>query len=142
MVEISGPLAATAREHGLVMESCAEAVDLSALGINHGKCIYGDLIESIIGCKIQNKNTRDGNRAHCGCMKSIDIGQYDTCIHGCQYCYANVSPARAYRNYRKHDPRSPILFGAYEEGLIKDRLDNRSYRIKAGEDLKQGILFE
>jgi len=141
MVQIAAPLAAIAREHGMVIESCAEAIDLSAMVIKHGRCIDGDLIESIVGCEIRNKNTRDANRAYCGCMKSIDIGQYDTCIHGCQYCYANVSPAQAYKNYQQHDPRSPILCGDYDESLIKDRPDTSSYRIKADEAFKQGILF-
>ena len=45
-----------------------------------------------------------GQRAVCLCVPCKDVGQYDTCPHGCVYCYANTSPATAARNFRLHDP--------------------------------------
>lgn len=45
------------------------------------------------------KNNRDkGQRQGCGCVKSTDIGQYDTCLHFCEYCYANSGRESALRN--------------------------------------------
>lgn len=47
-------------------------------------------------------NKDKGQRAYCGCIKSKDIGQYDTCIHSCEYCYANNNKEIARTNYNKH----------------------------------------
>ena len=45
-------------------------------------------------------NVDKGQRELCGCKISKDIGQYDTCPHLCEYCYANTSKETACRNYR------------------------------------------
>jgi hypothetical protein len=63
---------------------------------------------------IINKNNKDkGQREFCGCMKSKDIGEYDTCPHLCEYCYANTSKDTAVRNYKQHmdNPLSETITG-------------------------------
>lgn len=51
---------------------------------------------------IRGDNRDKGQRMFCGCMKAKDIGQYNTCIHQCEYCYANTSKETALRNYKQH----------------------------------------
>ena len=54
-------------------------------------------------CVVINKNNKDkGQRMACGCMKSKDIGEYNTCPHLCEYCYANASKQAAAMNYKSH----------------------------------------
>ena len=43
-----------------------------------------------------------GQRELCGCMAAKDIGEYNTCPHLCEYCYANASKELAVRNWRQH----------------------------------------
>ncbi len=52
---------------------------------------------------IKKKNNKDkGQRQFCGCIVSKDIGEYNTCPHLCEYCYANASKEVAVRNWGQH----------------------------------------
>ncbi len=99
-----------AQKYRMTLETCAEAGDLSQFGIRHGHCIDGDLFERITGVPLALAKDKN-QRAECGCMASIDIGMYDTCLNGCKYCYANHSIATLRKNLQAHDPASPLLCG-------------------------------
>lgn len=47
-------------------------------------------------------NRDKGQRLFCGCIVSKDIGEYNTCPHLCEYCYANTSKEVAVRNWKEH----------------------------------------
>ena len=118
---IAGRFSDIAKRYNLRIETCAEKIDLQRFGINHAKCIDGNLIEKIAGYTISGKNKRDGGRLFCGCMKCIDIGQYGGCIHGCAYCYANADKNKAFKNYGDHNPNSPVLFGKFNAKTVNQR---------------------
>lgn len=87
---IARAIAAAAAENGMTPQSCAEKRNLAPFGIMPGACVDPALIERITG-RIQPARHAKSQRPLCGCAESADIGAYDTCAHGCAYCYANRS---------------------------------------------------
>lgn len=115
MTDLTKFMSDCAHSNGMQITSCAEAIDLSETGISHGKCIDDELIREEFGIFLNYKKDK-GQREECGCIKSVDIGEYNTCLHGCQYCYATFSAKMVEANRRKHDPLSPFLVGNSEGG--------------------------
>ena len=123
----------------LTLATCAEEIDLDSYGIEHNRCIDGELMERIFsedkelvyylrtgklpetsGGLFQSeliipstiKNLKDkGQRKVCGCMISKDIGMYNTCRHFCVYCYANTSKDCVLKNASKHNENSESIIG-------------------------------
>lgn len=90
-------LSKIAQKYNIKLEACAENGDWSKYGVYPSKCIDGEIFEKLLTEKffnqhivVKRKNNKiDGQRKNCGCMPAIDIGRYDTCKHGCNYCYAH-----------------------------------------------------
>jgi len=108
MCEIAAGFAAIAAKNNMEIVTCAEEIDLSNLGIAHGKCIDDKLISEISGRHVSNLKDKT-QRPLCGCVTSVDIGAYNTCLHGCLYCYANSNLKLVRKNLAQHDPLSPFL---------------------------------
>ena len=59
---------------------------------------------------VRTRQNRDsGQRKLCGCIAAKDIGQYNTCPHGCLYCYTNTSPDSARRSFLHHNPDAETI---------------------------------
>ena len=81
--------------------------------------IFGEIPDGAIDLgngkyAIKKKGRKDkGQRVFCGCIESKDIGEYNTCIHQCEYCYANSSKELANQNFKRHKnlPISETIIG-------------------------------
>lgn len=93
-------LAGIAATHGLKASLCAQP-DLLGGGLSPARCIDAVRLADIGGRLF--KAREKGNRPGCLCAESRDIGGYDTCPHGCAYCYATRNRDAAKRYYQGHD---------------------------------------
>lgn len=96
-----------ARANGMQLNLCSQP-QYAQHGAGVAHCIDARRLGDVAGKPIVAKVK--GNRPDCGCYMARDIGAYDTCPHGCVYCYAVRNRALALRHYKSHDPRSPFLF--------------------------------
>lgn len=121
-----------AKSYGIDVLSCSESIDLDAAGVKHGCCIDQNLIEDIVGYKIDVKKDMN-QRKECGCIQSIDIGAYNTCLHACKYCYANFNNSRVQTYSKTHNPLSTLLVGELNND---DKVKERDVRL-----LRMNTLF-
>ncbi|NTV89923.1 MAG: DUF1848 domain-containing protein [Clostridiales bacterium] len=144
---LASKMSEIARLYGIKLVTCAEEIDLSRYGADHAACIGIEHVKAAIqatrgngdfdGISGKNDNViisdkKDKNqREACGCIESVDIGAYDTCRHGCIYCYANSGGIRAERCDKEYDPASPLLCSRLE---TEDKVFERAYRV-SGEAL-------
>jgi hypothetical protein len=106
-IDLANELAQIAADFGIQMFSCCGDYLLTDM-IEKAHCIDGAVIEQLFypeGLQYIEKPTRK----ECGCTESTDIGTYDTCPHGCIYCYANANKQKACKAFDNHDKNSAFL---------------------------------
>ena len=110
MIELGSGISSIASDYGVTVTTCSEQIDLSSFGIDHNRCIDDKLIKEIAGTYISVEKDKN-QRETCGCVSSIDIGMYNSCLYNCKYCYANHNPKTIRKNFVSHDSSSPIILG-------------------------------
>lgn len=103
-------LAHIAAAHGMQTKICSQKSLLIPGLTQEARCIDAERLARISGSPLFGKIKLKGNREECGCYASRDIGDYDTCPHGCVYCYAVVQRDLALQRYKAHDPEGEFLF--------------------------------
>lgn len=106
MLALAESFSQVAQKYNLKLATCCEKIDLGMFKILHNSCVDGDLVERITQLKI-SKRKDAGQRPLCGCVESREIGSFNTCRHGCVYCYARRGIDRASVNL--YNPDSPML---------------------------------
>ena len=114
LYELAKQISKIAESRNMIVETCSETIDLDYCNIKHGKCIDDTLIEKLFNINL-NVNKDKNQRKECGCVQSVDIGVYNTCSHGCTYCYATFSDKTVEKNKLIHNPNSPLLLGNFED---------------------------
>jgi hypothetical protein len=100
-------LVAIAAEHGMTLTICAQP-DYVVEGAAPTRCIDADRLSDVAGRPIAARPK--AHRPDCGCVESRDIGAYDSCPHGCVYCYAVNSRALAQQRFAGHDAEGEFLY--------------------------------
>lgn len=107
---IAKGLGEMAAKHHLYIQTCGTKESYEQYGIHHSGCMTRAVYEHSLGLHFKKVAER-GNRPGCRCMESRGLGDYNTCLNGCRYCYANYDHEKARENYRLHDPESPLMIG-------------------------------
>lgn len=112
---------------GIRIKTCAENPELAKLGADVSGCLTEQVLERALGCSMEVPKTAIGARAECACLLGNDIGMYNTCGHGCKYCYANYDMEIVRENMKRHNPKSPLLIGEVQPGDVVRQANQEAY---------------
>ena len=110
----------TAAAHGMTLSLCGQP-ELIGAGAGEARCIDARRLGDVAARPITA--LAKPHRKTCACVASRDIGAYDTCPHGCVYCYAVESQDRAKERHRHHDPGAEFLFPPSARHLASGSVD-------------------
>ena len=126
------------KKNNITIKTCVEGSELDKFGIDSSGCMTKEVIERAIN-KNLNVPKQKARNGECYCLLNNDIGEYNTCGHGCLYCYANSNKRLVKRNLKLHDPKSPILIGEIKEDDIIKEMKQKSLIIN--DSTRQTKLF-
>ena len=118
--EIGKNFSKSAKNNGIVVQTCFEERNLVEYGFVQGECLSHELAYRLTGKKYPDWKARKEGK--CQCIRMIDIGVYNSCSHFCKYCYANYDEGKVKNHIQKHIPSSSLLVGKLEDDdVIKVR---------------------
>ena len=110
----------SAMDNGMSVQTCFEDEDLTQYGFVKGECLSHELAYILTGKKFKSSNVRKEKK--CECVQMVDIGDYNSCMHMCKYCYANYDEKKVNENFNKHNVQSSLLIGELKkEDIVKER---------------------
>lgn len=110
----------SAMDNGMSVQTCFEDEDLTEYGFVKGECLSHELAYILTGKKFKSSNVRKEKK--CECVQMVDIGDYNSCMHMCKYCYANYDEKAVSSNFERHDDNSSLLIGNIQsDDVIKVR---------------------
>lgn len=137
-LRIGEEFAKIGEKYNIKVKTCVEGTELERFGIDSSGCMTKEVLEKAINknLNIPKQKARNGE---CYCLLNNDIGEYNTCDHGCLYCYANSNKRLVKRNLKLHDPKSPLLIGQIKEDDII--IERKQESCISNEKTKQTRLF-
>ena len=110
----------SAHDNGMSVQTCFEDNDLTQYGFVKGECLSHELAYILTGKMFKSSNVRKEKK--CECVQMVDIGDYNSCMHMCKYCYANYDEKAVSSNFERHDDNSSLLIGSIQsDDVIKVR---------------------
>lgn len=102
-------------EEYLKLKETFEKNDMKIVSCMENKYHIGDEKDCCISIKYAFERTgkffKEWKARDCHCVNMVDVGAYNSCLHGCKYCYANFDSKKIVSNYKMHDVNSSLLIG-------------------------------